>query len=202
MPEIHFLRPLSLLRGSTKNDKTFGWNLARSFCGVYVVSLLFCDSLFEASLGVRRVSFWPTWVPERVVFSMFTILIFIWGFSSLLHARPQIVILVEGLSAKVPPCRSATEMWFSSNDSHQFPLKHNVFPWFLSELSLSPNDFHTFYKTSHVRIIMSARVLILVQGFPSKVEQTAKMNHFSFIKPLLFRKEESLVSFITLDKLL
>ena len=28
--------------------------------GVYAVSLLFCDSLFEASLGVRRVSFWST----------------------------------------------------------------------------------------------------------------------------------------------
>ena len=80
-------------------------------------------------------------------------------------------------------------------------------------MSLSPKDFHTFYKTSHVRIIMTvivaARVLILVQGFSSKVEWTAKMNHVSikvtalcFTKPLLFRKEYSLVSFITLGQLL
>ena len=61
---------------------------------------------------------------------------------------------------------------------------------------------------SHVRIIIAARVLILVQGFSSKVEYTAKMNHVSIkvtafnIKPLLFRKEYSLVSLITLDKLL
>ena len=74
MLEFHFLRLLCLSGGSTQNDKTFGWNLARSFCGATVVSLLFCDSLFEASLCVRRVSFWPTWLPQRVVFSIFKIL--------------------------------------------------------------------------------------------------------------------------------
>ena len=74
------------------------------------------------------------------------------------------------------------------------------FHGFLSELSLSPKDSHTFYKTSHVRIIMTviiaARVLILVQGCSSKVEWTAKMNHVSikvtalnFMKPLLLLKE-------------
>ena len=35
MLEIHFLRLLCLLGGSTKNDKTFGWNLARSFPRCY-----------------------------------------------------------------------------------------------------------------------------------------------------------------------
>jgi len=32
---------------------------------------------------------------------------------------------------------------------------------------------------SHVRIIIAARILILVQGFSSAVEKTAKMNHVS-----------------------
>ena len=54
---------------------------------------------------------------------------------------------------------------------------------FLQNLCLSLNDSHTFYKTSHVRIIMTdiiaARVLLLVQGFSSKVEWTAKMSHVS-----------------------
>ena len=35
MLEFHFLRLLCLLGGSTKNDKTFGWNLARSFPRCY-----------------------------------------------------------------------------------------------------------------------------------------------------------------------
>ena len=39
--------------------------------GATVVSLLFCDSLFEASLGATLVSFWPTWVREHLVFSIF-----------------------------------------------------------------------------------------------------------------------------------
>ena len=67
-------------------------------------------------------------------------------------------------------------------------------------MSSAPKDFHTFYKTSHVRIIMTvivaARSLILVQVFSSKVEWTAKMNHVSikvtalhFIKSLLLLKE-------------
>ena len=67
-------------------------------------------------------------------------------------------------------------------------------------MSFALKDFQTFYKTSHVRIIMTvivaARVLILVQGFSSKVEWTAKMNHVSikvtalnFIKSLLLLKE-------------
>ena len=77
-------------------------------------------------------------------------------------------------------------------------------------MSLSPKDFYTFYKTTHVRIIMAvivaARILILVQGFSSKVEWAAKMNHVSIkvtalncIKSLLLLKEYSLVSFIKLD---
>ena len=67
-------------------------------------------------------------------------------------------------------------------------------------MSLSPQDFHTFYKTSHVRIIMTvivaARVLILVQGFSSKNAWTAKMIHVSikvtaldFFKSLLLPTE-------------
>ena len=51
------------------------------------------------------------------------------------------------------------------------------------KMSLFPNGFHTCYKTSHIRIIMTvivaARVLILVQGFSSKVEWAAKTNHAS-----------------------
>ena len=47
----------------------------------------------------------------------------------------------------------------------------------------SAKDCHTFYKTSHARIIMTvivaARILIIVQGFSSKVEWTAKMTHVS-----------------------
>ena len=83
----------------------------------------------------------------------------------------------------MPSCRSTTKLWFSYKDSHQFHLKHNVFSCFLQNLCLSPNESHTFYKTSHVRIIMTviiaARVLLLVQGFSSKVEWTAKMSHVS-----------------------
>ena len=60
MLEIHFLKLLSVLRGFKKNDRREEQNLAGSFCGVTVVSLFFCDSLFEASLGVTLVSFWPT----------------------------------------------------------------------------------------------------------------------------------------------
>jgi len=56
-------------------------------------------------------------------------------------------------------------------------------------------------------VIIAARLVILVQGFSSKVEWTAKMNHVSiketalkFVKPLLLLKQESLVSFGKLDK--
>ena len=56
-------------------------------------------------------------------------------------------------------------------------------------------------------VIIAARLVILVQGFSSKVEWTAKMNHVSikvtalkFVKPLSLLKEESLVSFGKLDK--
>ena len=51
------------------------------------------------------------------------------------------------------------------------------------KLSFSSKDSHTLNKTSHVRIIMTvvvaARLLILVQGFSSKVEWAAKTNHAS-----------------------
>ena len=122
----------------------------------------------------------------------------------------------------MPSCRSATKLWFSYKDSHQFHLKHNVCSCLLQSLCISPNDSNTFYKTSHVRIIMTdiiaARVLLLVRGFSSKVEWTAKMSHVSikvialnFIKSHLFpRKLYTFsqmhhvcikVNFIMLDKL-
>ena len=92
MLEIHFLRLLSVLGRFKKNDQREGRNLARSFCGATVVSLL-RDSLFDVSSVLRWFHFGR---PEclNVLFFQCSILIFILGFSSLLHPRPQIVILV------------------------------------------------------------------------------------------------------------
>ena len=120
-------------------------------------------------------------------------------------------ILAQGFSSKVAMtgklddrCSDAL-FAFSHRDSLQksrskFSSKHDALSWCLYNMLLPPKDFHTFYKTSHVRIIMTvivaARVLILVQGFSSKVEWTAKMNHVSikvtaldFIKSLLLPTE-------------
>ena len=56
-------------------------------------------------------------------------------------------------------------------------------------------------------VVVAAKLLILVQGFSSKVEWAAKTNHASievaalnFIKSWLLLQEYSLVSFIKLDK--
>ena len=60
MLEIHFLRLLCLLGGSTKMTKHSDEILQEASLGATVVSLLFCDPLFEASLGATLVSFWLT----------------------------------------------------------------------------------------------------------------------------------------------
>ena len=39
-------------------------------------------------------------------------------------------------------------LWFSCKDSHDFPLKRNVFSLFLTNMWLFPKDYHTFWKLS------------------------------------------------------
>ena len=49
--------------------------------------------------------------------------------------------------------------WFSSKESHQFPLKRNVFSSFLSKLSLSPKDVHTLWKlTRYCTAMVTAEI--------------------------------------------
>ena len=80
--------------------------------------------------------------------------------------------------------------WFSSEDSHYFPLKHNVFSSFLSKHILFPNEFHTFSKMSHVSIKVITLNFIKSQLFPTKLYTFAKVSHVC-IK----------VNFIKLDEL-
>ena len=49
---------------------------------------------------------------------------------------------------------------FSSKDSHDFPLKRNVFSLFFIKLSLSPKDYHTFCKLTVDCIVLVAADLM------------------------------------------
>ena len=49
---------------------------------------------------------------------------------------------------------------FSSKDSHDFPLKRNVFSLFFIKLSLSPKDYHTFCKLTVDCVVLVAADLM------------------------------------------
>ena len=57
---------------------------------------------------------------------------------------------------------------FSSKDSHESPLKRNVFSSFLSKLSFLPKDFHTFHYVHHRGVNMWTRCPCLFALFSSQ----------------------------------
>ena len=79
--------------------------------------------------------------------------------------------------------------WFPSKDSHQFPLKRNVFSSFLWKLSLFPKELHTFCKLSLACIKMIGLKITKPSLFPKELYTCAKMSHI-IIK----------VHFLNLDK--
>ena len=62
----------------------------------------------------------------------------------------------------------------SSKDSHDFPLKRNVFSWFFINLSLFPKDYHTFWKLSlHLGapcFHQFHEIIVISQGLPHNLQ--------------------------------
>ena len=66
--------------------------------------------------------------------------------------------------------------WFSSKDSHAFPLKRNEFSSYLWKLLLFPKDYHTFSKLSLVCIKVAAANFITSSLFATELLTFSKIN--------------------------
>ena len=77
----------------------------------------------------------------------------------------------ENITRQTEPFVVVTSFsWFSSKDSHEFPLKHNVFSSFLSKHILFPNEFRTFSTSIHVRIALICKSHTIVSDFHTLFE--------------------------------
>ena len=92
--------------------------------------------------------------------------------------------------SKGAPVVVASFSWFSSQDSHDFPLKRNEFSLFLQKLSLLPEEYYTFRKLSRVCIKMVAANFIKSLLFANELYTFSKMSQAS-----------TMINFTHLDKL-